>query len=113
MYVITCKANGCKYIGVSAYPRYRFACHARAPPFRMRADAARYTPFTKLFTWEVVATYTDRHAAHLKEAALIKHHNTQGPAGYNHLPGAPAFSQHYWVQHRRGRHATPKHARSP
>ena len=83
-------------------PSHVIMQHARAPPFRMRRDAAAYTPFCEQFELSVVEWFACRHAAHLREARLIEQYETRGAAGYNHLNGAPAFSQHFWVQHRRG-----------
>lgn len=69
----------------------------------MRHDAAVYQPFVEHFELHVVQWFACQHAAELHEARLIKQYGTQGARGYNHLPGAPAFSQHFWVQHRQGK----------
>lgn len=103
VYTITCTVNGRMYVGVSADPHKRFNAHARNPPYRMRRDAALHQPFRQYFELRIVESFACRHAAHLREARMIAKYGTRGRGGYNHLVGAPAFSQHFWVQHRRGK----------
>ncbi len=89
MYVVTCKANGRSYVGVSHQLHIRYAAHAKKPPRRMRQDARRYRPFEEHFPMRVVAWYVSRHAAELHEQHLTDKLRRTKAGVYNVLSGSP------------------------
>lgn len=107
VYCLTCTANQRVYIGTTRRaPKVRFGEHRRTPPWRMRGDAKRYSPFERHFQLQVLAEAGCQEDAELLEAFFIWKFDTAGPGGYNTSRSA---SEAVWLPRpggrRRGRSA--------
>lgn len=85
-----------RYVGVTCDYARRIRAHMRNPPRRMRADAARYTPFDAHFQCAILSQHPSKLAAMAAEKAAIAHYNTTSSAGYNTLAKHPAWCKNFW-----------------
>ncbi|PNW87602.1 hypothetical protein CHLRE_02g141446v5 [Chlamydomonas reinhardtii] len=85
------------YVGQTRNLAARLAQHRRAPPARMRADAAAHQPFLDCFVMEVLATADTQQQADGLEGLYMRKLGARGPGGYNKLPGAPVGCRAYYA----------------
>lgn len=94
-------ANDRVYIGQSKDPKARYRAHSKSPPFRMRKDAEKFTPFKDFFHMTVLQGGLSKHEADMLEESYIEMHDATSKKGYNWCFGKPTCGKRWWATIRR------------